>query len=54
MIGQQREMRFDRCHFAAIGASSPDYVAVYFVRNPDFNIYMDIQQAINLGILRWR
>ncbi len=52
VIEQQREVRFDRCHFAAIGASSLDYVAVYFVRNPDFNIYMDIQQAINLGILQ--
>lgn len=42
--------RFDRAHFKGYGDSSLDYEVVYFVKDPDYNIYMDIQQAINLAI----
>jgi small-conductance mechanosensitive channel len=42
--------RFDRCHFKAFGAYSLDFEVVYFVLVPDFNVYMDIQQAINLAL----
>lgn len=44
--------RFDRAHFMRFGESSFDYEVVYYVLSPDFNIYMDIQQALNLGIYR--
>lgn len=43
--------RFDRAHFAAFGDSSYDFEFVYFVQSPDYNVYMDIQQAINLAIV---
>ncbi|MBT8133710.1 MAG: mechanosensitive ion channel family protein [Gammaproteobacteria bacterium] len=49
-IEAQNKVRFDRAHFQAYGASSLDFEVVYYVLSPDYNQYMDIQQAINLGI----
>lgn len=49
-IEEQNKIRFDRAHFQAYGASSLDFEIVYYVLSPDYNQYMDIQQAINLGI----
>lgn len=51
IIVAQDEVRFDRCHFAKIGASSLEFEAVYYVLSADYNRYMDIQQTINLRIL---
>jgi small-conductance mechanosensitive channel len=51
-IAAQPGTRFDRCHFAKHGASSLDFETVYYVLSPDYNRYMDIQQAINLRIHR--
>lgn len=42
--------RFDRSHFKAFGDSSLDFETVYFVTVPDYNAYMDVQQAINLAV----
>lgn len=42
--------RFDRAHFLKYGDSSLDFEVVYFVSDPDYNVYMDIQQSINLAI----
>ena len=44
--------RFDRAHFKEFGDSALVYEIVYYVRSPDYNVYMDIQQRINLGIVR--
>jgi small-conductance mechanosensitive channel len=44
--------RFDRAHFKGFGDSSLDFEVVYFVLDPDYNRYMDIQQAINLALVR--
>lgn len=44
--------RFDRAHFNKFGASSLDFEVVYFITSTDFNQYMDIQQNINLYLLR--
>lgn len=44
--------RFDRAHFQKFGASSLDFEVVYYVLSSDFNIYMDIQQRINLELMR--
>lgn len=49
-IEAQEKVRFDRAHFQAYGASSLDFEIVYYVLAPDYNLYMDIQQAINLHI----
>jgi small-conductance mechanosensitive channel len=42
--------RFDRSHFSAYADSSLNFETVYYVLDPDYNRYMDVQQAINLGI----
>ncbi|MGD1325991.1 mechanosensitive ion channel family protein [Pandoraea pnomenusa] len=44
--------RFDRAHFKQFGTSSLDFEVVYFVLSPDFNLYMDLQQDINLALMR--
>ena len=44
-------VRFDRAHFARLSDSSLDFEAVYFVLSPDYNRYMDIQQAIWLTLV---
>ncbi|WP_244648037.1 MULTISPECIES: mechanosensitive ion channel family protein [unclassified Lentimonas] len=44
--------RFDRAHFKGFGDSSYDFEVVYYVNTSDYAVYMDIQQAINLGICR--
>ncbi|MEO8168814.1 MAG: mechanosensitive ion channel family protein, partial [bacterium] len=51
-IEAQNNVRFDRSHFKEYGESSLVMEAVYFVLNPDYNKYMDTQQAINLEIHR--
>jgi len=49
-VEKQEKTRFDRAHFKAFGAYSQDFEVVYYVTVPDYNAYMDIQQAINLHI----
>lgn len=44
--------RFDRAHFKGFGQSSYDFEIVYYIGTPDYNIYMDVQQKINLAICR--
>ncbi len=44
--------RFDRSHFKGYGDSSLDFETVYYVLTGDYNIYMDIQQEINLKLFR--
>jgi small-conductance mechanosensitive channel len=50
IVEGQENTRFDRAHFKSYGASSLDFEVVYYVRVPDYNVYMDIQQAINLSL----
>jgi small-conductance mechanosensitive channel len=44
--------RFDRAHFKGFGESSYDFEVVYYVNSADYNVFMDIQQTINLAICR--
>ncbi len=44
------DTRFDRAHFKEFGDSSLNFEVVYFVLLPDYNVYMDRQQAINLAL----
>jgi small-conductance mechanosensitive channel len=52
IIEAQDGTRFDRSHFAKHAAASLDFETVYYVRSPDYNRYMDIQQAINIRLHR--
>ncbi|ELR70553.1 Potassium efflux system KefA protein [Fulvivirga imtechensis AK7] len=49
-VEDQENVEFDRAHFKAYGNSSLDFEIVYYVLSSDYNIYMDIQQAINFRI----
>lgn len=50
-VRSQPNVRLDRAHFKAIGASSLDFEVVYFVLSPDYAQYMDTQQEINLTLI---
>ncbi|HEU4626757.1 MAG TPA: mechanosensitive ion channel family protein [Steroidobacteraceae bacterium] len=52
IIQAQQATRFDRSHFARHGQHSLEFETVYYVLSPDYNRYMDIQQAINLRLHR--
>jgi small-conductance mechanosensitive channel len=47
-LGEQ--VRFDRAHFEAYGDFALTFETVYYVLGPDYNLFMDCQQAINLRI----
>ncbi|MBS3732219.1 MAG: mechanosensitive ion channel family protein [Desulfobacterales bacterium] len=42
--------RFDRAHFKSFADFSLVFEVVYYVLSPDYRIYMDIQEKINMGI----
>jgi small-conductance mechanosensitive channel len=44
--------RLDRVHFFAFGDFALKIEAVYLEKTPDYNVYMDTQQAINVAIKR--
>lgn len=50
-VEDQDMARFDRAHFVAFGPSSLDFEVVFYVKSPEYGVYMDTQQAINLGII---
>jgi small-conductance mechanosensitive channel len=49
-VKANKQTRVDRAHFKEYGESSLVFEVVYYVASSDFNVYMDIQQAINLWI----
>lgn len=44
------QLRFDRCHFCELGESSLDFEIVFYVLDPDYNLYMDLQEKVLLKI----
>ncbi len=52
IIEGQEGARFDRAHFKSYGDFSLNFEIVYYVLSPDYTVYMNIQQAINLAIFR--
>ena len=50
IVEAQPDVRFDRAHFNAYGDFALNFEIVYCVLSPDYNLYMDRQQAINLAI----
>ena len=42
------QARFDRAHLRSFGDSAIEFETVYYVLAPEYNVYMDLQQAINL------
>jgi small-conductance mechanosensitive channel len=52
IVEKQQATRFDRAHFKDFGESSLDFEVVYWMRDPDYNRYMDTQQSINVAMMR--
>jgi small-conductance mechanosensitive channel len=52
IVEAQDQARFDRAHFKSYGDFALLFEVVYYVLSPDYNVYMDVQQAINLEIFR--
>ena len=52
IVTAQSPVKFDRSHVAGFTESAVRVETVYFVLDPDFNRYMDIQQAILLEVLK--
>lgn len=50
-VEAQEPVRFDRAHFKEFGDSALIFEVVYYVLEPDYNVYMDVQQAINFRIV---
>jgi small-conductance mechanosensitive channel len=44
--------RFSRSHFKEFGDSALIFETVYFMTVPDYGTYMDVQQAVNIEMLR--
>ena len=49
-VEAQPDVRFDRAHFKEYADFALNFEIVYYVLSPDYNLYMDRQQAINLAI----
>ncbi len=49
-IEEQDSTRFDRSHFAKYGDFALNFETVYYVLAPDYNLYMSIQEKINLKV----
>jgi len=52
IVEQSDKLRFDRAHLKGFGENALEYEVVYIVLAPDFNVYMDEQQRINLALMR--
>ncbi len=52
IVEAQPDIRFDRAHLKAFGASSIDYEVVYYAVKPDYAFYMDTQEQINLAVFK--
>lgn len=52
IVAAQTPVKFDRCHVAEFEESAMRLETVYFVLDKEYRVYMDVQQAINLEILK--
>ena len=52
IIAAQAKTRFDRAHLKAFTDSGLQFEVVYYLLDPDPTFQMDVQQAINLDLLR--
>ncbi|MFC5549087.1 mechanosensitive ion channel family protein [Massilia aerilata] len=49
-VEAQGQASFDRAHFKSYGNFSLEFETVYYVKTPDYGVYMDVQQAINIAL----
>jgi small-conductance mechanosensitive channel len=51
VVREQPQARFERCHFKTLGEASFQFELTYFVREPNVNPLLDLQQTVNLRIV---
>lgn len=51
-VTENARARFDRAHFKSFGDSALVFELVYFVRDSEYAVFMDVQQEVNLKILK--
>lgn len=52
-IEAQQHVRFDRAHLVSIGdGAAIRFEAAYYVTSPEYALFLDVQQAVNLAVLR--
>jgi small-conductance mechanosensitive channel len=51
IIEPLEQLRFDRAHFARLGAAALEFEAVYYVLSTDFKLHMERQQQILLALM---
>ena len=51
IVEAQQPVRFDRAHFKGFGDFSLNFEVVYWMLDPDYNLFMDVQQQINLSLV---
>jgi len=52
IVESNNDATYGRGHFSGFGDSSLNFEFVYFVKSPDYAVYMDVQQTIYLGIVK--
>jgi small-conductance mechanosensitive channel len=52
IVETKAKTRFERAHFKGFGASSLDFETVYHILSPEYDDFMDIQEQVNLEILK--
>lgn len=51
IVESQPQTQFDRSHFLSLDDFALAFETVYYVAVPDYNVYMDTQQAINFALM---
>ncbi|MFH7519249.1 mechanosensitive ion channel family protein, partial [Pseudomonas syringae pv. tagetis] len=51
IINAQELARFERSHFRGVGETSLEFETVFIVLDHSYNVYMDVEQSINLKIM---
>lgn len=52
VIAGREKVTFDRAHFTGFGDSTLDFEVVYWVENSDYGFFMDMQQDIDLKLMK--
>jgi small-conductance mechanosensitive channel len=52
IVEAQQSVRFERCHFFRYADSWLEYETIFWVLSPDYMVYADIQQSVNLEMFR--
>ena len=50
IISRENQARFDRAHFKSFGDSALIFEVIYYIQSSDYNVYMDVQEGINLAL----